>query len=173
MNRRMLVFLGVALVLCSCSPSPAQPPPAAAPLTVFLVRHAEKLDSSSASPLTAEGKRRARALAHMLRDAQIDRIHSSDTVRTRETARPLADRLKQKVELYDAKNLKAFARVLLETEGRQLVVGHSNTTPALVRLLGGKPGGAFGEREYDRIYELTIYPDGTVRTVVLRYGAQP
>jgi hypothetical protein len=51
------------------------------------------------------------------------------------------------------------------------VVGHSNTTPAAVELLGGEPGAEIDEAdEYDRLYILTIATSGEVSTVVLRYG---
>jgi hypothetical protein len=51
------------------------------------------------------------------------------------------------------------------------VVGHSDTTPELVGLLGGDPGAPIDEpTEYDRLYVVTLGPDGTVTTVLLRYG---
>ena len=58
------------------------------PLPVFLVRHAEKVDQSMDPDLSMEGYRRAGELARVLADAGIERIFSSDYVRTRETAGP-------------------------------------------------------------------------------------
>jgi hypothetical protein len=38
-------------------------------------------------------------------------------------------------------------------------------------MLGGEPGPAVDERgEYDRLYVVTVGPDGTVTTTLLRYG---
>ena len=52
--------------------------------------------------------------------------------------------------------------------GNHLVVGHSNTPPMLVEALGGAPGGPIGEDEYDRLYVVTLAPDGPVHTALLR-----
>jgi hypothetical protein len=52
-----------------------------------------------------------------------------------------------------------------------LIVGHSNTTPELTKLLGGDSGTEINEKgEYDRLYIVTIGKDGTVNSVILRYG---
>jgi len=143
----------------------------AKPLTVFLVRHVEDFDSGNDPKLTAAGMERAEALARNLADAGIRHIHSSDYFRTRDTAAPAAARWNLKVELYDPRDLPALAAELVRSGGNHLVVGHSNTTPAMVGLLGGDPGPEIEEAtEYDRLYIVTIGPDGTVSTVRMRYG---
>ena len=54
--------------------------------------------------------------------------------------------------------------------GRHLVVGHSNTTPAMVEILGGDSGSPIVEEyEYDRLYVVSI-TGNKVNTVLLRYG---
>ena len=58
-----------------------------------------------------------------------------------------------------------------KTGGRHLVVGHSNTTPSVVELLGGDPGSKIEKTEYDRLYIVTIGADGAVSTLLIRYGA--
>jgi broad specificity phosphatase PhoE len=141
---------------------------------VFLVRHAERADDGGMAPeedphLSPAGEERAEALARMLEDAGITHIHSTDYLRTRETAAPLAAVTGLPVSLYDSGNLAAFAAELLATPGRHLVVGHSNTTPDLVTALGGDPRGAIDSMEYDRLYMLSIGPGG-VETVLLRFG---
>ena len=139
-------------------------------LVVFLVRHAEK-KSGSDPILTLQGQQRAELLAQMLHNAGIGHVHSSDYRRTRLTAEPVATALGIPVTIYDAGNLQAVADYLKTAGGRHLVVGHSNTTPALVALLGGDPGAAIAEKsEYDRLYIVTLTQRGGVETVLLRYG---
>ena len=56
--------------------------------------------------------------------------------------------------------------------GRHLVVGHSNTTPMLVKLLGGDPWPLIAEKtEYDRLHVVTTQYDGGASAIQLRYGA--
>ena len=143
----------------------------AADLEVFLVRHAEKQTGNDPA-LTEAGEQRAESLADLLEDAGIEHIHSSDYLRTLQTAGPLADRLDMSIRLYDPRDLPALAAQLREEGGRHLVVGHSNTTPPLAEELGGDGGEPIYEpTEYDRLYLLTITGDET-ETFLLRYGAR-
>jgi broad specificity phosphatase PhoE len=173
-------------MLQSCQ-APIEPPPIAAEPVFFLVRHAEKAvesDDPEAGeshaqklaqmmsedpPLTEAGRLRAEKLAEMLKDAGIEKIYSSDTTRTRDTAAPLAKNLDLEVNLYNPKELNGFAEELMSSPGRSLVVGHSNTTPELVGLLGGEPGSAISDNEYDRLYVLVYRPGVGTSTVLLRF----
>ncbi len=139
---------------------------------VFLVRHAEKADDGTDDPpLTHEGAERARTLVHVLGDAGIERIFSTHYERARATAEPLAKSLGRDIELYDPGDLEGFARQLRSARGRYLVSGHSNTTPALVALLGGDPGTEIYEpTEYDRLYVVTLREGLPTGTTLLRFG---
>ena len=142
------------------------------PLVVFLVRHGEKLDRSPDPSLSSAGVARAATLAAMLRGAGLDRVYSSDYARTRETARPVADAAGLTVRLYDPRDLAALAKTLRDSGGRHLVVGHSNTTPAMVTLLGGEPGAPIDEAsEFDRLYVVTVDAAGRAQSILLRYGS--
>ena len=144
---------------------------ASEPATVFLVRHAEKMADAEDPALSDAGKVRAQALAGLLRDAGIEAIYSTDYRRTRDTAAPLAAQLQLNVTIYDPGQLDSLVATIRRHGGRTLVVGHSNTTPELVGLLGGEPGPPIDEAsEYDRLYVVTIGADGAVSTVLLRYG---
>jgi phosphohistidine phosphatase SixA len=149
----------------------ATSPAAVHATVVYLVRHAEKASAEKDPELTEAGRARALALARTLGDAGIDTIHSTDFKRTRQTAEPLAERLGLAVRTYDWDEMEALAAAMHAAGGRHLVVGHSDTTPELVGLLGGEPGPAIDEpSEYDRLYVVTIAPDGSVTSTLLRYG---
>jgi phosphohistidine phosphatase SixA len=142
----------------------------AEPRVLVLVRHAERADESRDAELTEAGKARARAMAAMLKDAGIEAIYSTDYIRTRETARPLAELLSKKIEIYEGDDLAGLAGTLRARASRALVVGHSDTTHELVSLLGGNAGAPIASTEYDRIYLLGLAADGSVSTLVLRFS---
>ena len=121
---------------------------------IYLVRHAEKVGDGSKDPaLTPEGAQRATHLAVLLKSAGIARVFSTDYRRTRSTAQPTADIAGVGIEVYDPDALEVVARDLLTLDSNALVVGHSNTTPELVELMGGEGGPPIVEEwEYDRVY---------------------
>jgi phosphohistidine phosphatase SixA len=137
---------------------------------VVAVRHAEKVDESADPDLTEAGRARARDLAAMLADAGIEAVYSTDFIRTRDTARPLADALGLELRIYDGKKLQALATELTASPVRALVVGHSNTTPKLVEFLDGDPGPPIENDEYDRLYLVVIPESGRPTTTILRFG---
>lgn len=146
---------------------------------VYLVRHAEKVEPPPAEsprdpPLNDAGRERAAELARVLGNAGVTRILSTDYRRTRETAAALAEALGLQVEIYDALGLPELADRLRSGPGRVVVVGHSNTTPLLVELLGGDPGPPIDEAmEYDRLYVMVFEQGRPPTTIRLRYGASP
>jgi broad specificity phosphatase PhoE len=161
-----IAALLLTITLIGCSSSQHEP------LVVFLVRHGEKVDVGEDPELSVAGRERSAALAAVLRSAKIEHVHSSDYIRTRDTAAPAAGEFGLEVELYDPRDLPALVEKLRRTGGRHLVVGHSDTTPAMVDLLGGEPGSAIDEQsEYDRLYVVTIGRDGPTSSVMLHYGS--
>jgi phosphohistidine phosphatase SixA len=142
---------------------------------VILVRHAEADHDPGGDPaLTPAGLERAERLAALLRDAGIETIHTTDYRRTRATAAPIAAALGLEPVVYDGREgaaLEALSDRLIRAGGRHLVVGHSNTTPRVVDLLGGEPGPDILDDEHDRVYLVVLDggASGVVRTVLLRY----
>jgi len=170
--RFLLCLLLPASVLLSGCATGSGDAPLADPVVVYLVRHAERAeDGTDDPPISETGQARARKLAALLTDAGIDHVHSTDLQRTRQTGAPLVEETGLPVEVYDPGDLPGFAATLKVTPGRHLVLGHSNTTPELVVALGGSPGEAIDESEYDRLYVVIIPATGPVSTVLLRYGA--
>ena len=131
-------------------------------LTVILLRHAEKDASPTADKtnpeLSAEGKLRAQRLVKVINKYKPDAIYSSDFIRTRATVSALAERRKLGVQVYDHRNLKALADLILSGKIKRLVVvGHNTTTPALVNMLiGQEKYKALAESEYDKIWVVKI-----------------
>lgn len=176
---RFLATLFLLLTFVLPATAQTQPPEATisatldAPTVVFLVRHAERADDGGESQpdpdLSATGHARAERLATLLRDAGLTHIHSTDYERTQQTAAPIATHLGADVASYDPRALSAFADYLAATPGRHLVVGHSNTTPALVAALDGEPGPAIEHDEYDRLYVVYLAPGQPVVTTLLRF----
>jgi 2,3-bisphosphoglycerate-dependent phosphoglycerate mutase len=113
--------------------------------TYYIVRHAEKESSTTMSantmtsdvPLSEAGKQRAAALKTALQKENIKYIFSTNYVRTKSTAQPLADAINVPIEIYDPKD-PGFANKIKSLDGNALVVGHSNTVDDLVNELAGK-----------------------------------
>jgi 2,3-bisphosphoglycerate-dependent phosphoglycerate mutase len=111
--------------------------------TYILLRHAEKdtiqpgSKAMNANPtLSKMGYKRAKKLVRTLKGYSIDSIFSTDFLRTTATVAPLAKKLHVPVSKYIHKTLSLFANQLLNVQNKTMViVGHSNSTPALVNLL--------------------------------------
>src|SRR5690242_7274848 len=163
------VFL---LLLLAALPLAAQQ---RAATTVILVRHAEKAATPADDPgLTDQGQARARALAKIARDAGVTAIITTQFARTRETARPAAEALGVTPEVAKAggaEHAQEVARLIgAHAGGVVLVVGHSNTIPAIVAALGAPQPAAFCDSEYDNIYLVTIPASAPARVIRARYA---
>ena len=159
MRLRAAAFL-VAIVLAAAT--------ARAQTAVFVVRHAEKF-SEQDERLTDAGKARAARLASMLRGSGIAAIYSTDTERTIGTAKPLADALGQKVRIYGVP--PALVETLRKDNAGDvvLVVGHSNSVPALLESLGCEEKVAIASDEYDNLFVAVPKKDGKATLLRLRY----
>ncbi|HUJ27955.1 MAG TPA: phosphoglycerate mutase family protein [Myxococcales bacterium] len=102
---------------------------------LFLVRHAEKVDNSKDAALSAAGEARAQALAGKLADARIGAIFATQYKRTQQTAAPVAEKLKLKMQVHEADDTAGLVK-LLEKEDRALVVGHANTLSEIAKAFG-------------------------------------
>ena len=170
MRATLIARLAVALGLCALlTPLSAW----AEPHFIYLTRHAEKAEGAKDPDLTAQGQARARSIAAILRRAGVRAIFSTHTKRTEQTAAPLATQLGLDVQLYDAAKPALLIEKIKAGAGPTLVIGHSNTVPELVRLLGGVAGADIGDNEYERLYQIAIGDDGKVTTVLLNSVATP
>jgi phosphohistidine phosphatase SixA len=137
---------------------------------VFVVRHAERADTSEDSLLSAAGQARAMRLAAILKDAGISRIFTTDRRRTVQTAAPVAAALTLTPIELPANDLDGLLAQLRSSaiRDRVLVVGHSNTVPEIVRRLGVAASVAIGD-EYDNIFIVIPREGSTASLVRLRY----
>jgi len=140
--------------------------------TLYLVRHAEKQTDDGSDPgLTDEGKYRSEQLATWFQDKDIKDIWSSDYRRSRDTAGPLLARTGLELRLYDPRHLPVLVEDLLENRRNALVVGHSNTTPELARLLCQCVIADMEDSEYDRLIVVSISAK-EVRVETLTHNTQ-
>ncbi|MCH7664978.1 MAG: histidine phosphatase family protein [Acidobacteria bacterium] len=128
--------------------------------TLLLVRHAEK-GSDSNPTLTAAGENRAEALVHVAEGAGVVAVYATEWCRTALTAEPTAASLGLEIQIQPNANAgdqlehcgvdqatalldpsvaspaDLVAHVLSAHRGRTvLIVGHSNTVPAMVEAAG-------------------------------------
>ena len=143
---------------------------------VILVRHAEKgTTPANDPPLTEGGKARAEALMAALADANVQAVITTQFVRTRDTGKPVADAGRLTPEVVAAAagggHAQAVADAVRKHAGQTvLVVGHSNTVPAIIAALGGPKMPDLCDSEYSALFTLVL--DGsTARLVRGSYGA--
>jgi len=146
---------------------------------VFVVRHAEKAsDANEGSvPLSSAGTARAQKLAAILKDAGVTAIYSTDTVRTKTTAEPLAAARKLSISTYDfatvdgKPDLSPLAEKLRREHSQDvvLVVGHSNTIAPLLSALGCQESVSIASDEYDNLFLVVPRSSGTPLLVRLRF----
>lgn len=163
------LLLAAALTLLTAGSAMAQ--------TAIIVRHAEKADASADPALSEAGQARARALAAELTDAHPSVILTSPLQRTQLTAAPTADYHSTTPEAVplaggvEAHAAAVAARVrALPEDAVVLIVGHSNTVPAIARALGYAEAADMPECEYDRLTTLHLLGEGRAHGIVSRYG---
>lgn len=145
------------------------------PTVVIIVRHADKATApANDPPLTAVGTERAAALSEFLKDAKVAAVLHTPTTRTRETARPTAERFGVTPELIPLGPAPVMAAAVREMIAKYpgktiLVVGHSNTVMPWIAALGGPTRPDLCDHQYDGIYTVII-GGGETRLVEARYG---
>ena len=171
-HHRLKFILPLVVVLTAAAPSPS-PAPAT---VVLLVRHAERAPGSGDVPISEAGQARARALAEVGKVAGVQVIITTQFQRTKQTAAPLAEALgltpvAVTTQADVAKHIADVAAAVKQHAGKTvLVVGHSNTIPAIVGALGGPKLADLCETEYDNLFTLVLDAEGGVRTVRAKFG---
>lgn len=173
MKIRVLSYAVLFCLPLLSSPAAAQEHRSAG-VTLILVRHAETADDDRRDPsLNEAGRSRAESLAETLEYAAPVAIYVTQYRRTQQTAEALATRSGAPVVLHPVRSadLEEFAAGLLERIGREhggqtvVIVGHSNTVPAIVRAATGAPIEDLAHETYDRMYIVRL---GTAESVLVQ-----
>ena len=178
-------FLVVIAVLISLF-QPALAQEEFKPVTVFLVRHAEKEDEPRQDPpLKKEGVLRSQELARLLGNAGVKTIITSQFGRTKQTVEALAAKTGVTVTSISLKSNPTNPRLIAEESTAEvvnkilerggesvLVVGHSNSVPDVIKMLGGDIVPTINERKFDDLFIVTVYAKGKARVAHLKYGAE-
>lgn len=145
----------------------------------IIVRHAEK-DTTLANakmmasdpPLNKIGETRALSLVEKFKAHKINQIYSTNYIRTKTTAAPIAKALNLNIDIYETRELDSFATQLLSSENSGktiLIVGHSNTSPKLVNLLIKQDQFKdLDESIYDT-YWIVINKNGKTKAKMMKY----
>jgi broad specificity phosphatase PhoE len=182
MTRKTLSLIAILLLLSSFVFAQSVEPVT----TVFLVRHAERAEEPRQDPpLTEPGVARSQALARLLGAAGIKAIVTSQFSRTKLTAEPLANKLGVTPTTLSLKTSPANPRQIAEEStkemvdkimshagGSVLVVGHSNSIPDVIKMLGGDVAPAIDEKKFDDLFVVTVYGKGKAKVAHLKYGAE-
>jgi len=141
--------------------------------TIILVRHAEKvMDGSLDAELTAQGKARAAELAYLLQHVELTAVYSTPFKRTRSTAHPTAQDKDLQIKLYNPSSKEFLTQVLKNHTGeRVLIVGHSNTIPAMANELSGQDVYSdLDDSIYDNLFIVSVPEKGTAIVTRIRFG---
>ena len=181
MKRKTVVL--IALLLCVVT---AYAQDDFKPKTVFLIRHAEREDEPRQDPpLKKEGVTRSQELARLLASAGIKAIYTSQFARTKLTAEPLATKLGLTVapislkisptnprQIAEESTTEVVNKIMERPGENMLVVGHSNSIPDVIKMLGGDVVPTIDERKFDDLFIVTVYAKGQASVTHVKYGAE-
>lgn len=176
-----MIILTLALLAAQAA-APVQAPAAGA-TTVVIVRHAEAVPNGGPDPvLTEAGAARANALADALADAGVTAVITTQYQRTALTGRPLAAAFNVPLMTESIAGgpagLETYARTAVQAVhakyagGTVVIVGHSNTVPALVKAFSGAEVGEIAHDSYDRMFIVMTAAPGSGSVLRARYGAR-
>lgn len=140
---------------------------------IYLLRHADRTNGDDLTPL---GLARANDLKRYLTPTRVHALFSTNFVRTRKTLLPLETQ-QRPITLY-ANTSALITQIRSNWTGRRvIVVGHSDTVPAIVQACGcASPFPALGipSNQYDNLLLLIVHwsPAGvpTCELLAMKYG---
>ena len=162
-------MLKASIILFALFAALAPGSPADAQEVVFVIRHAEKQDAGADPGLTEAGRMRANAWARMLGKAGVEFVVTTDARRTRETGGIIAESLGIAREEAPMADVAGLIDLLTfdHAEDKVLVVGHTETIPAILSHLGVAGTFEIDQDDYANMFIVTSRDD-EARLVNLR-----
>lgn len=140
---KFITLCSLFFLACSCQ---------AQDNTWYFIRHFEKQQGDD--PHISElGQQSAQTLVTVFKSKTLNKIYSTQFNRTLESVTPLAAEHSLEIIIYDPSKLEDFAEQI-NKENNILIVGHSNTTPQLIRLMGGEIAD-LTEADYSQLFILS------------------
>jgi phosphohistidine phosphatase SixA len=143
-------------------------------MIVFALRHA---DREPGDALSTKGIERAKLLARILAEMRIRTAYCSTALRARATLQPLQAALGELtvdfVPQDDDHEPHIIAAVQkLSPDTTALVISHSDTVVTIIKGLTGQTVDEIQEKQFDKLFVLSIKAHGTGTVAMLRYGAE-
>lgn len=157
-------IIWMAFAMAFAATAQAKPP------TVYVMRHLQR-DAGADPSLNAVGQANAARLATWFGHDKPKAIFVTPYKRTHETVAPLAAKLGVAVQDYDPRDVPKLVAAVRAAKGPVLVVGHSNTVPALVHAFGGPEAPELADSDYARMW--IVKDSGKSITVVPLSEPQP
>ena len=136
---------------------------------VFFIRHAEVQNDGTDNPkLSEEGMQRAKKWSEVFHDEKLDKIYSTKLKRTQAVAWSVAhDKGLMNVIGYNPDDFNVDTFKVNNMGKNVLVVGHSNTIPAMINQLTGTTHlKDIDENDFGKLFIVTLYP-GKPSTVTI------
>ena len=176
--RAMIRPLVLGWSLAALAAAPARLAAQTTTTIVILVRHAERAGDMGNDPaLSPAGEARSAALATALGDTRLDGIVATQYRRTQLTAAPVARaRGLTPDTVATTGGTQAHVQAVAEHVRARyagktvLVVGHSNTIPAIVTALGGPRMADMNDNEFSTMFVLALR-GSTASLIRTAYGA--
>lgn len=132
--------------------------------TVYISRHAEKLNTTTDTPLSASGKIRATELAHVLKDEDIDAVFVTEFLRTQQTGEPTTTQTGISVIQYNAGTPQDVVDTILADHA-------GNKVDDIPTGLGVSGVSELAESQFDRLFVVHRF-GSTAHLDRLRYGTE-
>ncbi|MEO7410250.1 MAG: histidine phosphatase family protein [Sphingomicrobium sp.] len=154
----LMIVMLAALAGCTSARQPSSPP------DIYVMRHLNTQAGVPDPDLTGDGQRAAVDLVAWFRTRSKPAvIYVSSTRRAQQTAAPLAQSLGIAPKIYNPSDTPGLVAAVAGETGNVLVVGHSNTVPDIIGLLGGQRPVPLVHEDFGDIWLLSGSPRETER----------